>query len=163
MTFLEYVFVKRKSDHTDHLTVTKMKLVQLRQNRKTTLNTNVGTAGKSDCLFRCYPRYTSVSNYSAMVKFGKICICTKWWTAGWTNFLFLKFQHSRVQSVCIQKKRAEQMNQGGFLGRKLGLPHEAARALSFGANFFSRAKASLWFSRLFRLLEFGIHLSSTQW
>ena len=41
------------------------------------------------------------------------------------------------------KKRAEQMNQGGFLGRKLGLPHEAARALSFGANFFSRAKASL--------------------
>ena len=38
------------------------------------------------------------------------------------------------------KKRAEQMNQGGFLGRKLGLPHEAARALSFGANFFSFLK-----------------------
>ena len=127
MTFLEYVFVKRKSDHTDHLTVTKMKLVQLRQNRKTTLNNNTSrkpaagcerTAGKSDCLFRCSSsRYTSVSNYFAMVKFGKICICTKWWTAGWTNFLFLKFQHSRERVCCIQKN-AGQMNQGeGFWSR----------------------------------------------
>lgn len=172
MTFLEYVFVKRKSDHTDHLTVTKMKLVQLRQNRKTTLNNNTSrkpaagcerTAGKSDCLFRCSSsRYTSVSNYFAMVKFGKICICTKWWTAGWTNFLFLKFQHSRERVCCIQKN-AGQMNQGeGFLGRKLGLPHEAARALSFGANFFSFLKHhfDLVDCSAFWNLEF---ISSTQW
>ena len=57
-----------------------------------------------------------------------------------TSF-FSNSNTAEFRASASKKTRVKQMNQGeGFLGRKLGLPHEAARALSFGANFFSFLK-----------------------
>ena len=97
------------------------------------------TAGKSDCLFPTakgdiHQSQITLHSRKFLVKFASALNDEQ--EGERTSFFSNSNTAFPTRRCCIQKKRGADESLGSFLGRKLGLPLEAARALFFGANFF---------------------------